>query len=90
MKTLKEEAEHYSECHQDVSEELGKYLVSAVFQDGANSKWVQAEKIKAQIEVLKLAHLRLSVEGMDKANDTMIFTINELEQQLKQLENGSK
>ena len=50
MKTLKEEAEHYSECHQDVSKELGKYLVSAVFQDGANSKWVQAELIKAQIE----------------------------------------
>ncbi len=45
----------------------------------------EAEKIKAQIDVLKLAHLRLSVEGIDKANDVMIFTINELEQQLKEL-----
>ena len=45
----------------------------------------EAEKIKAQIDVLKLAHLRLSVEGIDKADDVMIFTINELEQQLKEL-----
>jgi hypothetical protein len=45
----------------------------------------KAEKIKAQIDVLKLAHLRLSVEGIDKADDVMIFTINELEQQLKEL-----
>jgi hypothetical protein len=45
----------------------------------------EAEKIKAQIDVLKLAHLRLSVEGIDKADSTMVFTINELEQQLKEL-----
>ena len=45
----------------------------------------KAEKIKAQIDVLKLTHLRLSVEGIDKADDVMIFTINELEQQLKEL-----
>lgn len=57
---------------------------------GLTSKYVQAEKIKAQIEVLKLAHLRLSVEGIDKADVTMVFTINELEQQLKQLEDESR
>jgi hypothetical protein len=81
MKALKEEAEHYSECHQDVSEELGKYLVSAVFQDGANSKWVQAEKIRAQIDILEQLWSR---KGMIDELRT------ELEQQLKQLENGSK
>ena len=43
----------------------------------------KAEKIKAQIDILKLAHLRLSVEGIYKADDTMVFTVNELEQQLK-------
>jgi hypothetical protein len=37
-----------------------------------------------------LAHLRLSVEGIDKADNTMVFTINELEQQLKELEDESK
>jgi hypothetical protein len=44
------------------------------------------QKIKAQIDILKLAHLRLSVEGIDKADDTMVFTVNELDQQLKELE----
>jgi hypothetical protein len=46
----------------------------------------RAEKIKAQIDVLKLAHLRLSVDGIDKADGIMIFTINELERQLKELQ----
>ena len=41
--------------------------------------------IKAQIDILKLAHLRLSVEGVYKADNIMVFTINELEQQLKEL-----
>jgi hypothetical protein len=49
-------------------------------------KMEQAEKIKAQIDILKLAHLRLSVEGIDKADGIMIFTINELERQLKELQ----
>ncbi len=53
-------------------------------------RWVNIIKIKAQIDILKLAHLRLSVEGIDKADDTMIFTVNELEQQLKELEDESK
>jgi hypothetical protein len=45
----------------------------------------KAEKIKAQIDILKLAHLRLSVEGIDKFDNTMVFTVNELEQQLKSI-----
>ena len=52
-------------------------------------KYIQVEKIKSQIEVLKMTHLRLSVEGIYDADNIMIFTINELERQLKQLEDGS-
>ncbi len=39
QETLEEVAEKYANMHQDVSEELGTYLVKAVFQDGA--KWQQ-------------------------------------------------
>jgi len=74
MKTLEEEA-------RNVLKEKEKVGYSYEYYDGfiagANSKWVQAEKIKAQIDILKLAHLRLSVEGIDKADDTMVFTVNE-------------
>ena len=90
MKTLEEEAEEYSDYKNDyVPVSFGDKFNPTTKRDfiaGANSKWVQAEKIKAQIEVLKLTHLRLSVEGIDKVDDTMVFTINELEKQLKQLE----
>ena len=85
MKSLEEEArEWYSNTRIFDTGPLNAFIA------GANSKWIQAERIKAQIEVLKLAHLRLSVEGIDKANATMVSTINELEQQLKQLEDESK
>jgi hypothetical protein len=46
--TLKDAAEKYSKRHQDVSGTLGKYLVSAVFQDGAN--W-QCERMYSEEEV---------------------------------------
>jgi len=48
QETLEETAKGYSERHQDVSGNLGKYLVSAVFQDGA--KW-QAERMYSEEEV---------------------------------------
>ena len=49
--TLEEAAKGYSERHQDVSGNLGKYLVSAVFQDGA--KW-QSERMYSEEEVFNL------------------------------------
>jgi hypothetical protein len=49
---LEEAAKGYSERHQDVSGTLGKYLVSAVFQDGAD--W-QAKRMYSEEEV-KLAY----------------------------------
>ena len=51
QETLEEAAKGYSERHQDVSGNLGKYLVSAVFQDGA--KW-QQERMYSEEEVLTL------------------------------------
>ena len=92
MKTLEKEAKEYAKELIEakvIEDHQSGWMESVYLYITRNSKCVQAEKIKAQIEVLKLAHLRLSVEGIDKVDDTMIFTINELEQQLKQLENGS-
>ena len=94
MKSLEEEAEEYADYKNDyVPVSFGDKFNSTTKKDfiaGANSKWVQAEKIKAQIDILKLAHLRLSVEGIYKVDNTMVFTVNELEQQLKELEDESK
>lgn len=92
MKSLEVEALEYVGINPDELVDLGDKRIKDAghFIAGANSKWVQAEKIKAQIDILKLAHLRLSVEGIDKADDTMVFTVNELEQQLKELEDESK
>lgn len=50
-KITKDTAEKYSEIHQDVSGTLGRYLVSTIFQDGAN--W-QAEKMYSEDEVLNI------------------------------------
>jgi hypothetical protein len=47
--TLEEVAKSYSERHQDVSGTLGRYLVGAVFQDGA--KW-QQERSYSEEEVI--------------------------------------
>jgi hypothetical protein len=86
MKTLKEEADHYSECHQDVSGELGKYLVSAVFQDGANSKWAQAERIRAKIEFFE--HLGFDWDLEHEYPREYQIELNYLQRQLKELEDG--
>ena len=48
QETLEDAAEKYGNTHQDVSEDLGKYLVKAVFQDGA--KW-QQERMYSEEEV---------------------------------------
>ncbi len=54
--TLEEAAKGYSERHQDVSGNLGKYLVSAVFQDGA--KW-QQERMYSEEEVKQIIEATL-------------------------------
>lgn len=74
MKTLEEEARFlYGNLEKGRGAEN-----RAIFIAGANSKWVQAERIKAQIEMLYTC-IELTDTGIrNKAN--------ELEQQLKQLE----
>ena len=57
------------------------------FIAGANSKWVQAEKIKAQIEILKSIG---TVHDESCMSQRVRDKIRELEQQLKQLEDETK
>lgn len=54
------------------------------FIAGANSKYVQAEKIKAKIEILNICINYIDLSFYKKINDKL----TELEQQLKQLEDG--
>jgi len=89
MKTLEEQAQELANSREKLDKVYSMGLYYG-FLEGANSKWVKAEKIKAQIDILKLAHIRLSIEGIDKFDDTMIFTVNELEQQLKKLEDEQR
>ena len=50
---LEQAAKKYAEMHLDVSGNLGKYLVRAVFQDGA--QW-QAERMYSEEEVLSILY----------------------------------
>jgi glutaredoxin len=59
QETLEEAAEIYSERHQDVSGTLGRYLVGAVFKDGA--KW---QKEQFTIEEQHIGH---SIDELDKS-----------------------
>jgi uncharacterized membrane protein YgaE (UPF0421/DUF939 family) len=72
MKSLEEEARKYATEGNGILVNKRKEHFIA----GANSKWVQFEKIKAQIEVLK--------EAYNKPSQTMNMLVD-LEQQLKQL-----
>ena len=71
--TLEEAAKGYSERHQDVSGNLGKYLVSAVFQDGA--KWAQ-ERMYSEEELLNFTKYMLSKKV------TVARSISDLEEYL--------
>ena len=65
----------------------GKINAYKSFQDGANSKWVQAEKIKAQIEIVEM----IANEFNEKYNIVAFDrTIMGLKEQLKELEDESK
>jgi hypothetical protein len=70
---------HFNGLHNDdiTSNHIFRYAI-----DLTNSKYVQAEKIKAQIEVLK----ELS-EAENKLNASLIIILEDLQQQLKELEN---
>lgn len=84
MKTLEQEAEEYAE--KENAGQKGQFFDFAKldFIAGANSKWVQAEKIKAQIEVLEL-HIEHPTKPGYKRHD-VLDRIKLLKVQLKQLE----
>jgi hypothetical protein len=70
---------------------ISNNLYSSVFADGfvagVNSKWVQAEKIKAQIEIVEM----IANEFNEKYNIVAFDrTIMGLKEQLKELEDESK
>lgn len=50
MRTLEEEANEYNPV-----QKLDAEFVRAAFISGAKSRWVEAEKIKAQIEAIRAA-----------------------------------
>jgi hypothetical protein len=86
MKTLKQEADEYfplldtTNDRKGVIEEENLQLLGhrKSFIAGANSKWVQAQIIKAKIDGLLLAN--------DNGSGIM-YRIQELEEQLNELEN---
>lgn len=95
MKTLEQEAEEYSRNEwEDLYSQIGitgaerGWETKDDFIAGANSKWVQAEKIKAQIEILEL-HIEHPTKPGYKRHD-VLDRIKSLKVQLKQLEDETK
>jgi hypothetical protein len=83
MRTLEDEAEHHAKSLGYVGEcLLHEEQARDSFIAGANSKYVQAERLKAQIEII-----REVLRESDLFDTLIIIKINSLEQQLKQLEN---
>jgi len=78
MKTLEQEAQEYfdNNIFCDGITPFEEDISKRCFIAGVNSKWVQAEKIKAQIEIIKRAESLLDLVSIHR----------ELQQQLKQLE----
>ena len=81
MKTLKQEAEEYfnNNIFCDGITPFEEDISKRSFIAGANSKYVQAEKIKAQIDILE------GVNGDYYYSITIYEMIHKLEQQLRQL-----
>jgi hypothetical protein len=87
VKSLEQQAEEYFPLLDTTNDRTGEIEEENLqilghrrsFIAGANSEWVKAEKIKAQIDILNKHRL----SGEEKFSDT----IEELKQQLKELEN---
>lgn len=82
MKSLEEEAEQYEKSFGDGA--TGTESID--FIAGANSNWVQAEKIKVQIEENDSVLQMLFLHGNESSRIRVIQRIESLKQQLKQLE----
>jgi metal-responsive CopG/Arc/MetJ family transcriptional regulator len=84
---LNKEAEEYAIKHH-----LNKHKGSGdseiiSFIAGANSKYVQAKILKAQIEENRSILRMLKIHGNGRNRLPVLMRVNELEEQLKQLEN---
>lgn len=66
QETLEEAAKRYVNMYQDVSEELGTYLVKAVFQDGA--KWQQQNSYSEEEVENIIAETWIQCVGNDGSN----------------------
>jgi hypothetical protein len=66
QETLEEAAKDYYETHEDVSDTLGRYLVSAVFQDGA--KWQQERSYSEEDlkEAFAMGRLNKSIKDFNQ------------------------
>lgn len=88
MKNLEQEAEEY--CKSNYPHYLDKkeaLLVAEDFIAGAKSRYVQIEKIKAQIEVLQEIRSKMTffeISNMENTLDNLYFKEQELQQKLKQ------
>ncbi len=80
MKTLEQEAE---EMYPGIERQVDRLIFIA----GAESKWIQAEKIKAQIEILE-KHIEHPTKPGYKRHD-VLNTIKSLKSQLTVLQNDS-
>jgi len=78
MKSLEQEAEEYAKTLVGIDVHAKKDFIA-----GANSKWVQAEKIKAQIEILTGLYENSYIKS---GREFWKKKFEELEQKLKQLE----
>jgi hypothetical protein len=74
MKTLEEEAQEFEDTN---------YLPHDrdIFIAGANSKWVQREKVKAQIEILTL--IQSNLDGNDTEQNNLWHKVNQIKKTLK-------
>jgi hypothetical protein len=84
MKTLREEADTYSDNQlKNLVNKSSKFECMNNFIAGANSKYVQIEKIKAQIELMKELYENSYIKS---GSEFWKKKFIELEQQFKQLE----
>jgi hypothetical protein len=83
MKALEQEAEEYSQSYDECDIWI-QGVAKECYIAGANSKWVESEKIKAQIEILE------GVNGDYYYSITIYEMIHKLKQQLKQLFDETK
>ena len=92
MKTLKEEAREYIDIYCDGDPYLSRADLEDMLESFASkSKWVQAEKIKAQIEILEEIHTWSVSNRQDDATLYAVrMKITSLHRQLKDLVNGNQ